>query len=393
MTKKDVTLYYGIIVAIYSIGYVSMSAFSSLFLLDVGLTNGNVGILLAIGSLLAVFLQPCIGALIDRSSKISSKLVILINSSLIVLLGTFIIFIPGKSIAVNSFLYCAVILLLMLNQPFVNSLGMEAINNDFSLNLGVSRSIGSLGYALGSYGFGVISVLAGPKSVPVVFSLAFLLLCILLFLYPIKDSEIKKVESQKVEMENPFLFLTRYKRFAVIIIGLIFIYFSHSLINVFALQIVIPKGGTSGSMGTASAIAAGCELITAMFFSWYMSKIKLRNIIKISGIFFVLKTLFSLLSVNVSQFYAIQTFQMFGWGFLSVAIVYYVNMIVGINDKAQGQAYAVMALTIANVLATFLGGNIIDAFGVNIMLIVGTVSSIIGTIILIASVNDIKEED
>lgn len=67
MSKKNVTLYYGLIMAVYSIAYVTMSAFSSVYLLDVGFTNGNVGVLLAIGSLLSVLLQPVVGSLIDRN--------------------------------------------------------------------------------------------------------------------------------------------------------------------------------------------------------------------------------------------------------------------------------------------------------------------------------------
>lgn len=49
-------------------------------------------------------------------------------------------------------------------------------------------------------------------------------------------------------------------------------------------------------MGTAAAIAAVCELTTTLLFSFYMKKFKLSTLIKISSIFFILKTLFSLLT-------------------------------------------------------------------------------------------------
>lgn len=390
MTKKDVTLFYGLILAVYSIGFVPMSAFSSLYLLDAGFSNGNVGVLLAVGSLLSVALQPVVGILIDKNKRFTSKKLLLILGTLIVLLGILLISIPNKSFATNALIYGTLIMLLMLGQPFMNSLGIESIINGYNINLGRGRSIGSLGYAIGSFGFGMISVLAGPKSVPIAFSLAFLVFLILLYLYPDGDEGVKSFAEKRIEMGNPFIFLTKYKRFSVILVGLIFIYFSHSLINVFALQIVVPKGGTSGDMGMASAIAAGCELITAFIFTWYMSKIKLNNIIKISGIFFTLKTLFSLLAATVPQFLLIQGFQMFGWGFMSVGIVYYVNELVGDEDIAQGQAYAGMSMTIANVLATSIGGNIIDMYGVNRMLIVGTMAAVLGTVILYFSVNDVK---
>lgn len=275
--KKSVTVYYSLIMALYSIGFVAMSAFSSFYLLNNGLTSGSIGILLAASSLVSVALEPVIGALIDRTRRVSTKGVMLVIGISIVILGLLILFIPNKSVALNTTLYGISILLLMLSQPFVSALGMDAINYGYPINFGVGRGMGSLGYALGSFAFGKISVIFGPRCVPVAFSTAFGILCIILFLYPVKKEfkPLVNTESKKSHKDSPFLFLLKYKRFAVILIGLILIYFSHALINTFTLQIVEPKGGTSSTMGTASAIAAICELITTLLFAFYMKKIKL----------------------------------------------------------------------------------------------------------------------
>lgn len=100
----------------------------------------------------------------------------------------------------------------------------------------------------------------------------------------------------------------------------------------------------------------------------------------------------SYIVTNVPAFYAIQGLQMFGWGFMSIGIIYYVNSMVDDCDKAQGQAYAGMALTIANVLASSVGGNIIDKFGINTMLLTGTTASAIGTVILWVVMKEIKQK-
>lgn len=394
-SKKNVTLYYGFISAVYSIGFVTMSAFSSVYLLDAGLSNAAVGMLLAIGALIAVALQPVTGTLIDRNPKVSTKGVLLFLSILILTFGLLIVFVPNKSKETTSLLYGTAIFLLMLAQPFLNALGMDAVNNGYPINYGVGRSLGSLGYALGSYVFGIISVAAGPKSVPVSFSVAFFILCLLIYIYPVKTVGINvpKENDAVKEKASPITFFKNYKRFAVILVGLILIYFSHSLLNTFALQIITPKGGTSADMGTASAIAAVCELITTLLFAYYVTKVKLHILIKISGIFFTLKTFFSFVVMSVTGFFAIQGLQMFGWGLLSVGIVLYVNDMVGIKDKAQGQAYAGMSFTIASVLGNFLGGNIIDAYSVNVMLYVGTISALLGTVILWIFVNEVKKEN
>lgn len=387
MQKKNLTILFGLVMAIYSVGFVTLSAFSSVFLLDVGLSSGQIGVLLAIGSILAVVLQPLAGSLIDKNPRITSREVLLALSGVVVWLGLLIILIPKQSLALSAILYCGAILGLMLAQPFLNSFGMEAVNEaakmGYKFNFGVGRSMGSLGYAAGSFLFGKISVAIGPRSIPFAFSLAFFVLSFLLITYP-KLSVTKEAEpsQKKVEFENPLLFFGRYKRFSVMLIGLVFIYFSHSLINTFALQVVVPKGGDSGSMGTASAIAAGCELITTLLFIYYMRKVKLHILLKISGVFFVLKIFFSLVVTNVTQFYLIQALQMFGWGLIAIGIVYYVDLIVSEGDRAKGQAFAGMSFTVASVIANFLGGFLIDTLGVDMMLVVGTISALLGTVIL-----------
>ncbi len=381
MNKKNVTIYYGLIMAVYSMGYVSMSAFSSLYLLDIGLSNGAVGTLLAIASMVSVLLQPPVGALIDKNPKISTKKVLLAIAVIVLALGVVLIILNGQNLQLTTGLYGVSIMLLMLAQPFLNALGMDAINYGYPIQFGLGRSMGSMGYALGSAAFGRISVIAGPKSVPVAFSIAFAVMCILLVIYPVKKPEIVLAKA-KEKTENPFLFLGKYKRFAIMLVGLILVYLSHVLINTFSLQVIITKNGDSSNMGTAAAIAAVCELITMLLFPLYLKHFKLENMLRISCFFFVIKIFASFLVPNVTLFYIIQVTQMFGWGIMSMGIVYYVNNLVGENDKAQGQAYAGMSYTIASVIGTFVGGNIIDRFGVNSMLLFGTALALAGSIVV-----------
>jgi PPP family 3-phenylpropionic acid transporter len=380
--KKNVTLYYGVIMAVYSLGFVTMSAFSSVYLLSVGISSGEIGILLAIGGIISALLQPVAGVLVDRHPKVSCKTVLFICSIIIAFFGLLLLLIQNKSVWITGILYGVPIMLLYLAQPFLNALGMEAINLGYELNFGIGKAMGSTGYAAASYVFGIISVKIGPHIVPTAFAIVFLVLTAIVFFYPVGKSADLKNPTARPKLDNPYLFLTRYKRLAIVFLGLMFIYFSHTLINTFSLQIVLPKGGTSADMGTAAAIAAVCELITMLMFSIYARKFGITGLLKVSGVFFTLKTLFSMTTKTVNGFFAIQVLQMFGWGLLAIGIVYYVNEHTGDEDKAQGQAYAGIAMTAGNVIATFIGGILIDVFGVNMMLIVGTLVSALGTVIL-----------
>lgn len=394
--KKNATIYYGLIMAVYSIGYVTLSAFSSLYLLDIGLSNGAVGALLAIASLVSVLLQPGVGSVIDKNPKVSTKQMLLLMAMLIAILGILLLFIPGKNMILSTILYGVSVMLLMLGQPFLNALGMDAINYGYPINFGIGRGMGSLGYAFGSAAFGRVSVMFGARSVPVAFSIAFCILCFLIYIYPVKqDGKIYIENNHAVNVEkkeNPFLFLLKYKRMGVMLVGLMLIYFSHILINTFSLQIVVSKNGTSSDMGTAAAIAAICELITTLLFPVYLKYFKLHKMLRVAGIFFALKTFLSYLVPNVFAFYLIQSTQMFGWGIMSIGIVYYVNNLVGEHDKARGQAFAGMSYTLSSVLGTLIGGNIIDYLGVNAMLLVGTLLAVLGTVIVWITVEETTDK-
>lgn len=272
------TIYFGLIMAMYSLGFVIMSAFSSFYLLDIGLKSGQIGILIAIGSFLAVCFEPIVGGLIDRHPKVSTRKSLFMLSVLIFFLGIALILIPSGQLTAKTVVYGVGILALMLAQPFYNALGIDTLRSGRVFRFEVGRAMGSLGYAAGSSGFGFVSTIFGPKCVPAFFCGAFL--------------------------------------------------------------------------------------------------------VKISGVFFILKIFLSYAVATVGGFYAVQLIQIYGWGLLSIGIVYYVDGIVAEEDKAQGQAYAGMAMTIGNLIGSLFGGALIDDFGVNTMLLVGTAAAIVGTIIV-----------
>ena len=135
-------------------------------------------------------------------------------------------------------------------------------------------------------------------------------------------------------------------------------------------------------MGTATAIAAMCELPTLFLFSFIVRKIRCDILLRISGIFYAIKAIGSLLAPNVLTYYSVQTLQMLGWGLMTVVSVYYVNIIMEKEDVIKGQAYFTMTYTLGSVAAAFIGGALIDISGVNAMLIFSVISVVIGAVIV-----------
>ena len=125
--------------------------------------------------------------------------------------------------------------------------------------------------------------------------------------------------------------------------------------------------------------------ILVFLFGYMIKKVRADIWFRISGIFFMVKTLGTLLAPNILSFYFVQIFQMFGWALITVSSVYYVNSVMEEQDAIKGQAYMTMTYTLGSVLGALIGGALIDAVGVNTTLVFATVAAAVGMMIVLAT--------
>ena len=366
--KKHLSVRYGTIQGCYWMGYAALMGYASVYLLEKGFTNTQIGLLTAVGCIVSAVLQPALASYADRPESPSVR-TMLLGANLIQLV--FIISLAAtaesSSMVVRTLLYGASITMLMLMIPFVNSLGMETIRQGEELDYGIGRGMGSVAYAIASWMLGRLTASFGADVIPIWAIALTILFFACVFRFPFKKDR-KKAEAEKEETRaaGPVDFLKRYPSFVVVLLGCILIFMSHSLINSFNYQI---KGGGSGEMGNAMTISAVSELPTMFLFG-------------LSGLFFVLKSIGTFLAFNIPTYYAAQPFQMFGWALLNVACVYYVDGIMEPQDSIKGQAYMAMTITVGNVMSSLLGGWLIDAAGVGTMLICASLAAFIGWLIV-----------
>ena len=145
--KKILNLNYGAVHGAYWMLYGVATGFSSALLLAAGYSNGEIGMILAAGSVIAVFLQPLIADFADRSKKISLTGVTEICTviSMILYAGLFIL----KHQSAALFVCYALILAWVITlQPLLNSLCFRLERSGIHINFGVCRSVGSMGYSI-----------------------------------------------------------------------------------------------------------------------------------------------------------------------------------------------------------------------------------------------------
>lgn len=382
--SKNLTGVYSLIQGCYWMNFAAIMSYSSFFLLSKGFINTEIGMIIAVACILSAVLQPILASYADRPESLSLKKMILLLFLLQLLMSVGMLF--SKNSLLIGFFYGSSIMLLQLENPFINALGMECINQGKKLNYGLARGMGSVAYALICYVLGMITSKSGAKTIPVSITIITLAIFACVVFFPFSKATDKgENRSQKQSNANPVLFFKKYKRFAWVLAGCVFIYISHILLNNFLFQIIQSKGGNSTEMGTASAIAAMAELPTLFLFGYIVKKFRCDILLRTAGVFFALKAVGSLLAPGIFSFYGVQIFQMLGWGLMTAVSVYYVNKIMKPEDAVKGQAYFTMTYTMASVIGSSLGGALIDLAGVNSMLLFASVAAALGTVIVFVS--------
>jgi PPP family 3-phenylpropionic acid transporter len=165
----------------------------------------------------------------------------------------------------------------------------------------------------------------------------------------------------------------------------------HAMSENYLIEIVGPLGGDSGSVGIALFVATAIEMPVLVYFNKIREKISDNRLLKMSGIFFLLKAVLFLMAKSVTTIYMIQTLQAVTYCFLAPTQMYYANNRVDAADMVKGQAFITASYTLGCAIGNFIGGQLIEWFNVTALLIAGIVMAVIGTAILFAMVD--KEDE
>lgn len=375
---KNRTLGYALIQSFFWVCYAAVMGFVSMYLLQAGFDNSQVGLMIAAAGLLSALLQPVVAAYADRPGSMSLGALIRLSGLATLACALGLIFIRGNK-ALTGLLYGLSMVLLQLTTPLVNALGIATVNSGEKMNFGVARGFGSLGYAAAAYLIGLLAQRFGAVTVPICMAAGFAFMVLSVTGY----GPVKRKNAPAAERGKKGGFLRRYPHYAAVLAGLVLIFVSHVVLNSFIYQIVEFKGGGSQEMGVAMAFASLIELPIMFLFGWMLKKARCHVWFRLAGVFFFLKCLGTLLCGDIPGFYAVQLFQMFGWALMTVSSVFYINAIMAPEDSVKGQACFTMSMTLGNVVGAIAAGRILDALGVQAMLAFGTASALAGAVIVL----------
>lgn len=390
LKDHTISIRFGALQGLYWMIFSPVSSFASVYLLSKNFSNQNIGWVLALNGILAVLLQPFIGSLADRTSKISLKMYIVAISVMCILMLGALVLLQLNWVWIAA-LYVLILALLQTIQPLVNSLVYQYINAGYDVSFGSTRAIGSITFAVLSTILGVWLNSHSTDTLPLIGGSIFVLLLVLVLFIPRVQGQVSLKESlphaTSLEQHGQGKsFFTKYGRFFVFLFGACCLFVFQTLVNSYLVQIMTPLGAKKSAFGLALTIGAVSELPAFFGFTYLSRRFRANTLLKFAGFCFVARSLIFLFANSVWMIFVGQVFQGLTFAVIIPTAVAYVDQIMEEGDKVKGQTFATGAMTLGGVISSLAGGWLLDHSGVQPMLIFGSIAAAIGFLLMIYSV-------
>lgn len=433
MSRKFIlNLDYALIQGTYWGFYIVTGIFVSVYMLGKGYSNTSIGIVIALGNILSVFVQTILANITDRAEKLNDISVIKILLVVMFVLTGGVLLIGTKSMLLTV-VYTALIVVHTALHPFVNALSFTLSEGGDHVSFGIGRSMGSLvaavlglvmGYMVSDYGVDVILItglvlLAVMEAVMLITGRHYRNMCAEVKDCPGNVSGAGDVSaadgsagredtvgsangvcgtadtgSDADDVQIGFgEFISGNKVFMLLSAGVVALFFGNVILENFTIQIVDSIGGDTAQMGTVVFVMAILEMPAMLFFDKLRRRFSYILLLRVSAVFFAIKIIMIWLAPSMTLIYLAQVNQVLGYGLMFPAMVGFIDDIMSKGEAVRGQAVFTTAITVGNVLGCVFGGRILDIASVRTLLFISSLITVAGTLVICADVNRVKHRN
>ncbi len=373
-----------------------------------GFSPQQIGTLLMISVIMAVISMPLMGYLTDK--LISDKLMMVINLT-VAIIGSLLFWNLEK-----TFFNMAVIIgvwsfFLKPVTNIVEAYAYRLINAGYPIDYGIVRSMGSFGFAVFAYISGVIIDNTSFESLYYMQIIIVVLLIITsLFVFvKVEKSPQTQMEDELIEevvvredtvktdtekTESTFKILIKNRDYIALILGGFFINLAVSLHFTYIPLLLEQNGASAGQIGLAFSIMALSEIPTIAFFSKIKTRVNPSTLIIIGGTAYIFRMVTVVQFPTVEVFWLMGVFQMISFGFLSPSYMYIINRVVPKEISSTATLTAITFIfNLSSVFSMYFGGYYIEKFGFELVLSVGWILCLVGTLIFVLNYKVIKNKN
>ena len=221
---------------------------------------------------------------------------------------------------------------------------------------GIGAGVGSLSYSFASLAIGYVIAGMGADWMVWIVLCTLILQIVLVAGYP--QIDLHRTGEQGTDDGGPeqsvsiLMFWRKYRFFSITILGVTLIAMCHAMTENYLINIFTRMGGDSA------------------------------NLMRLSGVFYICKTVLMLQAHTILRVYLIELLQFCTYGFTYPLLYYFTKERIMETDMVKGQAVAMAFYTMGLALGNYVGGRLIDSFGVNGMLCAALLSVMAGTVVI-----------
>lgn len=341
------------------------------FLKNLGLSYVDIGTTIAISALLASILQPILGRIADTYHYPWQRILLILNLILIIsILSMFIL--PNN----HSYLMFALMIIASgCMYPFITYSPFYYEHHGIKTNFGVARGFGSLtftvfaliiGFALRDMNFMVIPLFSLASSI-----MMMIIICLLPD-YGYKDNFEKRDFRKNI--------FSKYPVFTLFLVSLIFLMTFQNLFECYMINIIENVGGNISNVGISNSLAAVLELPVMFFFIKILDKADAKKLIIIASLFYIVRSIMICFAQDIVIIYLSQILQMLTFALIVPASVHLTNDLIEDNDQYEAQAFLGATVTVGLIFANFIGGNVLQLYGIDVLLQVLVLLTVLGSV-------------
>lgn len=380
---RKVNISYAVLQTFYIASNSVLFGFAVVLLQSRGFSNTQIGIALAVSSVLQVFFQPALAAFMERMRRLSLNAAIA-AVMLLTLVLCFVLFVTRSPLVLVFVIFVLAGAFAVLPQAMIGALAMEFENSGTPILYGVARGCGSLGYAVMGYFMGRVIERFGAGSILIVYMVMLATTILLTLLHPKVPREQRAVAAKEKEEPVRISAVLRQNRTLLcFFIAVIAICYNHGLLDSYQVSIVQAVGGSTADYGTVMFVMALSELPVMFLYNGIKKKISVATLMSIAYIAFIAKVGILLLAEDVEAVIAAQLCNAFTLGLYLPSIVYFTNMITNRRETVVAQSLiGGTAFGVGRVAGNLMGGSLLDIGGVGAMLVSCIVVAAAGFILM-----------
>ncbi|MNC16151.1 putative 3-phenylpropionic acid transporter [compost metagenome] len=336
---------------------------------DQGIEANVVGVLMSIGTLLSILVQPVWGLMVDRYRQ--TKLVLILSISVPAALSFFYGF--GYFLVIVM-VYILSIVFQATQSPIADSYAVSAARKAHT-SYGTIRMLGSLGTALGGYagGFYLSRFEITQLWMP------FLVLSLASAVTVLTLSRSTENNAAAISLSQGLKELLGNRHFVMFLVACFFVNQTLTAYNSFFVLAFQDAGGSYALVGTALLLASLTNIPSMLLAAKILRRIGHERTLLLAAFFYALRWAIQWLFPVPAVMVGIQVLHGLSFGLFYVAAVEYVANAAGRKMQATGQSVFNMVFSgLGGIVGNLLNGYLYHAGGARVMYLACTASALIG---------------